>query len=73
LYENAVTLLQNKNNLIPLQQIDSLRIAAVSFGDTNITAFQRALADYAFVDFYNIGKYPKKEFKDSLLKDSGNL
>ncbi|MDP4267991.1 MAG: glycoside hydrolase family 3 N-terminal domain-containing protein [Bacteroidota bacterium] len=42
-YENALTLLQNKNNIIPLKRLDTLKIAAISIGDINPDIFQKSL------------------------------
>jgi beta-N-acetylhexosaminidase len=52
--EASMTLLENRNHIIPLDRLDTLRIAALSVGDTIPTEFQRMLANYMKVDFYNL-------------------
>jgi len=52
--EASITLLENRNHLIPLDRLDTLRIAALSVGDSIPTEFQHMLANYMKVDFYNL-------------------
>jgi CubicO group peptidase (beta-lactamase class C family) len=52
--EASLTLLENKNNLIPLNRLDTLRVAALSVGETNPSEFQQMLANYMKVDFFNL-------------------
>jgi len=52
--EASLTLLENKNNLIPLYRLDTLRIAALSVGSEKVTEFQYMLANYMKVDFFNL-------------------
>ena len=52
--EASLTLLENKNNLIPLDRLDTLRIAALSVGSEKVTEFQHMLANYMKVDFFNL-------------------
>ncbi|HTB31369.1 MAG TPA: glycoside hydrolase family 3 N-terminal domain-containing protein [Bacteroidia bacterium] len=54
LAENTITLLSNKNNILPLTQLDTLRIASLVIGDTGAIEFQTRLGKYAPVDNYNI-------------------
>ncbi|MDP3914557.1 MAG: serine hydrolase [Bacteroidota bacterium] len=51
--EASLTLLENKNNLIPLDRLDTLKIAAISVGSESVTEFQHMLANYMKVDFFN--------------------
>ena len=68
IFENAITLVQNKNNLIPLKRFDTLKMAVVSVGDTAIRVFQKVLSNYASIDFYNLNKNCKKGEADTLRK-----
>ena len=52
--EASMTLLENRNHLIPLDRLDTLKIAALSVGDSIPTEFQHMLANYMKVDFYNL-------------------
>ena len=52
--EASLTLLENKNQLIPLDRLDTLKIAALSVGESNPTEFQQMLTNYLKVDFFNL-------------------
>ncbi|MBO7440218.1 MAG: glycoside hydrolase family 3 C-terminal domain-containing protein [Bacteroidales bacterium] len=47
IFENAVTLISNKNNLLPLRAMDDKKIAVVSIGkDANSTEFEAVMGQY---------------------------
>ncbi len=46
LYENALTLVHNQGNLLPIQDLKNLQIASLSIGTSGITPFQERLGDY---------------------------
>ncbi|HLN54089.1 MAG TPA: glycoside hydrolase family 3 N-terminal domain-containing protein [Lentimicrobium sp.] len=52
----AITLLTNPKERIPLKGLDTLRIASLVIGDTNLTSFQQMLSNYAPVDHFNLPK-----------------
>ena len=54
--ESALTLLENKNQLIPFEGLDTLRIAALSVGSSSVTPFQKMLGNYTRVDYYNLSE-----------------
>ncbi|HTA26755.1 MAG TPA: glycoside hydrolase family 3 N-terminal domain-containing protein [Bacteroidia bacterium] len=54
LAENTITVLSNKNNLLPLKRLDTLRIASLVIGDTVPNEFQTRLGFYAPLDNYNM-------------------
>ncbi|MEI6677133.1 MAG: serine hydrolase [Mariniphaga sp.] len=54
LIEAQLTLLENKNQLIPFQGLDTLRIAALSVGSGAVTPFQKMLNNYTKVDYFNL-------------------
>ncbi len=63
--EASLTLLENKNHLIPLDRLDTLKIAALSIGDKKATEFQQMLANYTKVDFFNLPeKFTGKDLDD---------
>ncbi len=64
--ESSLTLLENKNRLIPLDRLDTLKIAALSVGETKTTTFQQMLANYTKVDFYNLPEKFSESDVDSL-------
>jgi len=68
LYESAITLLQNKNNLLPLLKPDTLKIAEVSVGVTDKNMFSQNLAQYFKTDFFGVTHNEKQSVYDTLLK-----
>ncbi|MBN8702024.1 MAG: serine hydrolase [Bacteroidetes bacterium] len=67
LAEASVTILKNKSELIPLKNLDTLRIAAISIDNGQTNVFQNVLKNYAKVDLFAIDKDARKENYDSLL------
>jgi len=63
--ENSLTLLENRNQLIPLLRLDTLKIAALSIGENGKTFFQSMLSNYIKVDFFNLSE----QFTDKDLSD----
>jgi len=68
--EASMTLLENRNHIIPLDRLDTLRIAALSVGDSIPTEFKHMLANYMKVDFYNL---PEKFTAKNLADLTNNL
>ncbi|KQS31255.1 glycoside hydrolase family 3 N-terminal domain-containing protein [Dyadobacter sp. Leaf189] len=54
LTEKALTVLKNDNNLLPLRDLDTLKIASVSLGADTVTTFQKTLELYTSVDHFYI-------------------
>lgn len=54
LYENAVTLLKNKRDILPVQNFSDTRIAYVKLGDDDATVFVNTLKKYTRVDVMEI-------------------
>jgi CubicO group peptidase (beta-lactamase class C family) len=52
--EDHLVLLENDRNLLPLDRLDTLKVAAISIGNSDPTVFQQTLADYMQVDFFNL-------------------
>lgn len=72
LTQASLTLLQNKNNIIPLQNLDTLKIASVSLGYKEMNSFQTTLSNYAPVKHFGIDKDAKQFMFDSLLSQLKN-
>lgn len=53
LVESAVTLVQNKKQLVPLRSLDTLKIAHLGFGTGGSANFSQNLKLYAKVDYFN--------------------
>lgn len=63
LVESALTLVQNVDNTIPFQNLESVKIASVSIDNGEPTVFQDFLLRYARVDNYTINKSaPESDF-----------
>ncbi len=67
LFEKALTVLENKNNLLPLKQLDSLKIASLSIAPEGVTPFQEMLGNYTQIDNFNIGKNPTENEINKLI------
>lgn len=66
LVENSLTLLTDKNNVVPFKNIEKIKIGCISIIDTNFTIFQDYLNRYAKIEHYNIRLSSKPEQFDSL-------
>jgi beta-N-acetylhexosaminidase len=67
LTELSITLLRNQKNLLPLQRLDTLRIATLVLGGSprDTTDFQRAVSDYAPAAHFHASATPTL---DELMK-----
>ncbi|MBI9038979.1 MAG: serine hydrolase [Bacteroidales bacterium] len=67
LYEEAITLVKNENSLIPLQKLDTLKVASVSIGCDVENGFQKMMNNYAKIDNFTMPKEPNDADIFSLL------
>lgn len=68
LVENAMTLLKNDSNIIPIKGLSKLNLASVSIGAKTETVFQKTLSNYANVTHYQIPKNPSQDQISSLIE-----
>jgi CubicO group peptidase (beta-lactamase class C family) len=68
LAENSATLLKNKNKLVPLLNLDTLKIASVSIGSGGSNKFQEMMGYYYPVKNFLLPKEPRQNEMDTLLK-----
>ncbi|GAB3773558.1 glycoside hydrolase family 3 N-terminal domain-containing protein [Spirosoma horti] len=54
LTEKSLTVLKNDRNILPLQRLDTLRIASVAIESDKLTAFQQMAANYTKIDHFNL-------------------
>ncbi|MCK4638129.1 MAG: serine hydrolase, partial [Bacteroidales bacterium] len=54
LHESAITVVKNNNELIPLINLDTLKIASVVIGETEVNHFQKMMGNYAKIDNYSL-------------------
>lgn len=73
LTEASLTVLQNKNNIIPLQGLDTLKIASLSLGYKGTGVFQSTLENYASVTHFGVDKDAKQVSFDSALAQLKNF
>ena len=69
LIENALTLVSNKEHLIPLQNLDKTTIATLSIGVTTSTPFQNSLNKYGKMTHYQVGKEIDAKQFPALIKN----
>src|SRR5687767_3132445 len=68
IYESAVTVLKNKKDILPLQNLDTLSIASMIMGDSINNAFDAQLKTYAPINSYTAASTADKEYFDFLLE-----
>lgn len=54
LTENAITLVENRNDIVPLKRLDTLRIASLSVSKNANTEFQKTINLYGKVNHFHI-------------------
>lgn len=69
LSEAAITLLKNEKNLIPLMNLDTLRIATLTVGYKQPNNFQKTIDLYTFSDHYYISRDATKTEVDSTISN----
>ncbi len=67
LQEQALTVLRNQQNLLPLQNLDTLKMASLVIGSEKVGPFQTMLENYSSIDHFNVGKTPSEAEIDKLL------
>jgi beta-N-acetylhexosaminidase len=67
LFEKSLTVIENKNNILPIQRLDTLKIASLAIGSEQITPFQKMLSNYTEVDHFKISKNPSEVEISKLL------
>ncbi len=74
-FEKAITILKNEDELIPLTHLDTLKIASLVIGSSKTSPFQERLGFYAPVDHFNLPSDPDSKVSGDILKilESYNL
>ena len=68
LIQAAITVLNNDGAVLPVRDLDTLRIASVSFGRKHITSFQQSLGLYALVDHFVVPDSASQVYLDSIAE-----
>ena len=69
IFEQAITLVKNDKDLIPLKNLDTLRIASLTIGNKTFGTFQQTLELYAPVEHFNIVSNPTSSQIDKIIND----
>ncbi|HNQ66902.1 MAG TPA: glycoside hydrolase family 3 N-terminal domain-containing protein [Bacteroidales bacterium] len=69
LIESSLTLVTNNNSIVPLKNLDTLRIATISFGNSKLSSFQNRLKYYTKTDDYIYSEAIKKYGYEGLIKE----
>jgi len=72
LIKGSLTTLVNRDNLIPLKGIDTLKIATVSTGTDELTTFQQMLGNYTTMVHFRLPKNASDSLAESLLAELRN-
>ena len=72
LVENAMTLLKNDSNIVPIKGLAKLNLASVSIGSSKETVFQKTLSNYAKITHYQIPKKPSQDQITALIDSLSN-
>ena len=67
LIKEAITLVKNEKNFLPIKRIDTLSLASLSIGAENITPFQKRLISYGKIESFQVGKEISTEQQNDLL------
>jgi beta-N-acetylhexosaminidase len=68
LYANALTVLANRDNIIPLRNIQDLKIATVAINRNRISIYQQRLLDYHPADTFTVDPENDKSCADLFSK-----
>lgn len=73
IYQQTITVVKNKNNLIPFRVLDTLQFASVAIGIDDPTPFQQQLSCYApFIHYAIKDKYASDSIYQDILKKVQN-
>jgi beta-N-acetylhexosaminidase len=73
LVKAALTLVKNKNGIIPLNENNNYTIAALSIGSGSTTPFQNTLKNYAAMKLYNVDKELSAKEHSYLMNNLQNM
>ncbi|MBG0859477.1 MAG: serine hydrolase [Bacteroidales bacterium] len=71
LYANALTVLRNENDIIPVKGLDTIRIATLAINNHNLTHFQTRISKYFPADKFFIDPSDTKSADELLKKLAG--
>lgn len=67
-YAEAITLIKNKDLILPLMKLDTLRIASINFGDRSAQSFEEMLSRYTTCNHLSLSNKATQAEIDTLLE-----
>ncbi|MBA4322283.1 MAG: serine hydrolase, partial [Odoribacter sp.] len=71
LYASALTVIRNKQNLIPVRHLENIKIATLAINKTGLSVYQKRISSYMPVDNFYIDTLNKKKTEEILRKLAG--
>ena len=71
LYSNALTVLNNEQNILPVRNLQNIKIATLAINKSSLTTYQRRIASYNTVDHFFIDPADRNACNDLLKKLTG--
>jgi beta-N-acetylhexosaminidase len=68
LYANALTILNNKQDIIPIKNLQDIKIATIAINRNNVTSFQKRISEYYPADHFFIDPSDTAASHDLLKK-----
>ncbi len=68
LYANAITVLNNSDNIIPVKSLDRIKIATLAVNKSELTSYQERISKYTKADHYFIDSFEQKEAESLLAR-----
>jgi len=68
LYANALTVLNNEQNIIPVKNLDKTRVATLVAGKGEITDFQKRVSSYTKADHFVINSFDEQTISEIIEK-----
>lgn len=56
IYENAITIVRNQEQILPIKHLDTLNVAAIHLGEDGPNEFSKTLSKYAKISHYYVSK-----------------
>ena len=66
---NHNVLLKNTNNIIPLRNLDTLKIASLNLSSNNLNVFEKSCDNYSKLDHFHFNTFSSKTMVRAMLKE----
>ena len=66
---NHNVLLKNTNNIIPLRNLDTLKIASLNLSSNNLNVFEKSCENYSKLDHFHFNTFSSKTMVRAMLKE----